>query len=133
MYLKLDPLEHLGPNHLKTSSSWCSYSGFHLIRAYRQLVKPIVLFLSSTSREYRKDHYDEVVLHYYNVFNRTLAEFGLVLRHLGTTYQDFLYEVKRALRGQFLCVAFIIPIGKTHPLIFNMILVYELSPYSLLH
>ena len=49
---------------------------------------------------------------YYDTFNRTLAEFGLILRHLGTTYQDFLYEVKRALRGQFLCVAFIIPIGE---------------------
>jgi len=33
-----------------------------------------------------------------------------VLRHLGTSYNDFLYEVKRALRGQFLCVAVIIPI-----------------------
>ena len=129
MYLKLDPLGLLGPNHLKTASSWCSYSGFHLIPAHRQLVKPIVQFLSSTSREYRKDHYDEVVLHYYNVFNRTLAEFGLVLRHLGTTYQDFLYEVKRALRGQFLCVAFIIPIGKTHTLVLNMLLVIGSIPY----
>ena len=62
----------------------------------------------------RKEHWDEVVKHYYDVFNRTLAEFGLVLRHLGTTFNDFLYEVKRALRGQFLCVAFIIPIGKTN-------------------
>ena len=56
--------------------------------------------------------WDEVVEIYYDTFNRTLAEFGLILRHLGTTYQDFLYEVKRALRGQFLCVAFIIPIGE---------------------
>ena len=57
--------------------------------------------------------WDEVVEIYYDTFNRTLAEFGLILRHLGTTYQDFLYEVKRALRGQFLCVAFIIPIGES--------------------
>jgi hypothetical protein len=36
----------------------------------------------------RFENFDnQVVLHYYNVFNRTLAEFGLVLRHLGTTYQ----------------------------------------------
>ena len=70
------------------------------------------LLLTSTTREYRKQHWDEVVQHYYDTFNVTLAEFGLVLRHLGTTYKDFLYEVKRALRGQFLCVAFIIPIGK---------------------
>ena len=70
------------------------------------------LLLTSTTREYRKEHWDEVVQHYYDIFNTTLAEFGLVLRHLGTTYNDFLYEVKRALRGQFLCVAFIIPIGK---------------------
>ena len=61
----------------------------------------------------RRQHWDEVVKHYYDVFNRTLAEFGLVLRHLGTSYNDFLYEVKRALRGQFLCVAVIIPIGKS--------------------
>ena len=71
------------------------------------------LLLTSTTREYRKEHWDEVVQHYYDTFNVTLAEFGLVLRHLGTTYKDFLYEVKRALRGQFLCVAFIIPIGKS--------------------
>ena len=70
------------------------------------------LLLTSTTRDYRKQHWDEVVKHYYDVFNRTLAEFGLVLRHLGTSYNDFLYEVKRALRGQFLCVAVIIPIGK---------------------
>ena len=70
------------------------------------------LMLTSTSREYRKQHFDEVVQHYYNIFNQTLAEFGLVLKHLGITYQDFQYEVKKALRGQFLCVAFIIPIGK---------------------
>jgi len=70
------------------------------------------LLLTSTTRDYRKQHWDEVVKHYYDVFNRTLAEFGLVLRHLGTSYNDFLYEVKRALRGQFLFVAVIIPIGK---------------------
>ena len=74
------------------------------------------LLLTSTTREYRKEHWDEVVEHYYETFNVTLAEFGLVLRHLGTTYKDFLYEVKRALRGQFLCVAFIIPIGKSNKL-----------------
>ncbi len=78
------------------------------------------LLLTSTTREYRKQHFDEVVQHYYNIFNRTLAEFGLVLRHLGTTYQDFLYEVKRALRGQFLCVAFIIPIGELKHLILKI-------------
>ena len=48
------------------------------------------LLLTSTSRDYRKEHWDEVVKHYYDVFNRTLAEFGLVLRHLGTSYNDFL-------------------------------------------
>ena len=75
------------------------------------------LLLTSTTREYRKEHWDEVVQHYYDTFNVTLAEFGLVLRHLGTTYNDFLYEVKRALRGQFLCVAFIIPIGKSEHIV----------------
>ena len=67
----------------------------------------------------RRQHWDEVVKHYYDVFNRTLAEFGLVLRHLGTSYNDFLYEVKRALRGQFLCVAVIIPIGKSKWILVN--------------
>ena len=73
------------------------------------------LLLTSTTREYRKEHWEEVVQHYYDTFNVTLCEFGLILRHLGTTYKDFVYEVKRALRGQFLCVAFIIPIGKSRP------------------
>ena len=90
-----------------------SYIGYGYNTYRRATSQACCAILCSTSRQYRKEHYDEVVLHYYNVFNRTLAEFGLVLRHLGTTYQDFLYEVKRALRGQFLCVAFIIPIGKT--------------------
>jgi hypothetical protein len=47
------------------------------------------LLWSSVSDESKRfENFDnQVVLHYYNVFNRTLAEFGLVLRHLGTTYQ----------------------------------------------
>ncbi|CAB4058023.1 unnamed protein product [Lepeophtheirus salmonis] len=68
------------------------------------------LLLTSTDRTYRKKYWNEIIQYYYDTFNRTLAEFGLILRHLGTSYNDFLYEVKRALRGQFLCVAFIIPI-----------------------
>ena len=36
-------------------------------------IQLISILFCSTSREYRKEHYDEVVLHYYNVFNRTLA------------------------------------------------------------
>ena len=94
--------------------SSCYLIDFHSAQYLSPATDLAHLLLTSTTREYRQKHWDEVVLHYYNVFNRTLAEFGLVLRHLGTTYNDFLYEVKRALRGQFLCVAFIIPIGRTH-------------------
>lgn len=93
-------------------SEKCYIIDFHSAQFLSPATDLAHLLLTSTSREYLKQHYNEVVQHYYNVFNRTLAEFGLVLRHLGTTYQDFLYEVKRALRGQFLCVAFIIPIGE---------------------
>ena len=93
--------------------SSCYLIDFHSAQYLSPATDLAHLLLTSTTREYRQQHWDEVVQHYYNVFNRTLAEFGLVLRHLGTTYNDFLYEVKRALRGQFLCVAFIIPIGRT--------------------
>ena len=89
----------------------CFMIDFHSAQFLSPATDLAHLLLTSTTRQYRKEHWDEVVKHYYDVFNRTLAEFGLVLRHLGTTFNDFLYEVKRALRGQFLCVAFIIPIG----------------------
>lgn len=90
----------------------CYMIDFHSAQFLSPATDLAHLLLTSTTREYRKEHWDEVVQHYYDIFNTTLSEFGLVLRHLGTTYNDFLYEVKRALRGQFLCVAFIIPIGK---------------------
>ena len=94
----------------------CYMIDFHSAQFLSPATDLAHLLLTSTTREYRKEHWDEVVEHYYETFNVTLAEFGLVLRHLGTTYKDFLYEVKRALRGQFLCVAFIIPIGKSNKL-----------------
>ena len=99
----------------------CFMIDFHSAQFLSPATDLAHLLLTSTTRQYRKEHWDEVVKHYYDVFNRTLAEFGLVLRHLGTTFNDFLYEVKRALRGQFLCVAFIIPIGN-----------FWLSPFSTL-
>jgi len=91
-------------------SEECFMIDFHSAQFLSPATDLAHLLLTSTTREYRKQYWNEVVKHYYDVFNRTLAEFGLVLRHLGTTFNDFLYEVKRALRGQFLCVAFIIPI-----------------------
>ena len=90
----------------------CTIIDFHSAQFLSPATDLAHLLLTSTTRKYRQKHWDEVIQSYYDTFNRTLAEFGLILRHLGTTYQDFLYEVKRALRGQFLCVAFIIPIGK---------------------
>ncbi len=95
-----------GPNE-------CTIIDFHSAQYLSPATDLAHLLLTSTTRAYRRQHWDEVVECYYDVFNRTLAEFGLVLRHLGTTYNDFLYEVRRALRGQFLCVAFIIPIGES--------------------
>ncbi|TRY70868.1 hypothetical protein TCAL_10311 [Tigriopus californicus] len=97
-----------GPPRDKVSD--CIIIDFHSAQFLSPATDLAHLLLTSTSREYRLEHWDEVIEGYYDTFNRTLAEFGLILRHLGTTYNDFLYEVKRALRGQFLCVAFIIPI-----------------------
>lgn len=93
--------------------SECTIIDFHSAQFLSPATDLAHLLLTSTDRSYRQEHWDEVVEAYYDTFNRTLAEFGLILRHLGTTYNDFLYEVRRALRGQFLCVAFIIPIGKS--------------------
>ena len=47
---------------------------------------------------------------YYQQFNVSLCKFGLVLKHLGTTFQHFKEEVRRALAGQFLVVFLVIPI-----------------------
>ena len=94
--------------------SECTIIDFHSAQFLSPATDLAHLLLTSTDRSYRQEHWDEVVEAYYDTFNRTLAEFGLILRHLGTTYNDFLYEVRRALRGQFLCVAFIIPIGKCY-------------------
>ncbi len=91
----------------------CTIVDFHSAQFLSPATDLAHLLLTSTTRAFRLQHWDKIVQSYYDTFNRTLAEFGLVLRHLGTTYNDFLYEVKRALRGQFLCVAFIIPIGKS--------------------
>ena len=96
----------------KSKASECTIIDFHSAQFLSPATDLAHLLLTSTTRGYRQEHWDEVIENYYETFNRTLAEFGLILRHLGTTYNDFLYEVKRALRGQFLCVAFIIPIGK---------------------
>ena len=93
-------------------TSECIMIDFHSAQFLSPATDLAHLLLTSTDRAYRLAHWDEVIERYYETFNQTLAEFGLILRHLGTTYNDFQYEVKRALRGQFLCVAFIIPIGK---------------------
>lgn len=47
---------------------------------------------------------------YYAQFNVSLCKFGLVLKHLGTTFPQFKQEVTRALTGQFLVVFLVIPI-----------------------
>ena len=47
---------------------------------------------------------------YYKQFNVSLCKFGLVLKHLGTTFQHFKQEVTRALAGQFLVVFLVLPI-----------------------
>jgi thiamine kinase-like enzyme len=91
----------------------CVLIDFHSAQLLSPATDLAHLLLTSTTRSYRQEHWDEVVQHYYDTFNRTLAEFGMILKHLGTTYNDFLYEVKRAVSGQFLCVAFIIPIGQS--------------------
>ena len=102
----------MGNLMFKGNAEDCIIIDFHSAQFLSPATDLAHLMLTSTSRSYRQEHWDEVVQTYYDTFNRTLAEFGLILRHLGTTYTDFLYEVKRALRGQFLCVAFIIPIGE---------------------
>ena len=51
------------------------------------------LLLTSTDRQFRKDNWEAVVQDYYDTFNNTLIEFGLILRHLGTSYGHFQQEV----------------------------------------
>jgi len=71
------------------------------------------LLLTSTNREYCTANlwdWDHIVKEYYTQFNETLMKFNLILKHLGMTYANFQQEVRRALAGQFLCVALVIPI-----------------------
>ena len=68
------------------------------------------LILTSCSRELIKNHWESIVEEYYNIFNTTLAQFGLILRHLGTSYNHFRQEVSRAMAGQFLVVCLVVPI-----------------------
>ena len=68
------------------------------------------LILTSCSADLVMTDWDSIVEEYYNKFNRTLCQFGLVLRHLGTNYNHFKLEVERSLAGQFLIVAVAIPI-----------------------
>ncbi|XP_040578918.1 uncharacterized protein [Lepeophtheirus salmonis] len=96
--------------NLMYNDNECMLVDFHSCQYLSPATDLAHLLLTSTDRTYRKKYWNEIIQYYYDTFNRTLAEFGLILRHLGTSYNDFLYEVKRALRGQFLCVAFIIPI-----------------------
>eukprot|EP00092_Neocalanus_flemingeri_P094678 GFUD01120401.1.p1 GENE.GFUD01120401.1~~GFUD01120401.1.p1 ORF type:complete len:464 (-),score=144.12 GFUD01120401.1:120-1511(-) len=68
------------------------------------------LILTSCPRELVRDHWESIVEQYYNVFNTTLAQFGLILKHLGTSYNHFRQEVRRAMAGQFLVVCLVVPI-----------------------
>ena len=60
----------------------CTIIDFHSAQFLSPATDLAHLLLTSTTRAYRRQHWDQVVEGYYDVFNRTLAEFGLVLRHL---------------------------------------------------
>ena len=68
------------------------------------------LILTSCPRDLAQDKWESIVEKYYKIFNTTLAQFGLVLKHLGTNYNHFREEVSRAMAGQFLAVALVTPI-----------------------
>jgi len=68
------------------------------------------LVLTSYPPELVTLHWSQIVEEYYNKFNTTLCRFGLVLRHLGTSYNHFQQEVSRALAGEFLVAVVLIPI-----------------------
>ena len=68
------------------------------------------LVLTSCPREITQNNWESIVEQYYKIFNTNLAQFGLILKHLGTSYNHFREEVSRAMAGQFLAVALVIPI-----------------------
>ena len=47
------------------------------------------LILTSCSRDLARDHWESIVEQYYNIFNTTLVQFGLILKHLGTATTTF--------------------------------------------
>ena len=55
------------------------------------------LLLTSVDPEYLEDNLWSLVEEYYNTFNDTVAEFGLILKHIGTSFNHFKREVNKCL------------------------------------
>merc|ERR1711970_483644 len=68
------------------------------------------LLLTSCKVELVTQNWGELVRKYYNIFNSTVSSFGIVLKHLGSSYGHFVQEVDRAMVGQLLCLLVITPI-----------------------
>ena len=51
------------------------------------------LLLTSCEVELVTKNWGEIVRNYYDVFNATVARFGIVLKHLGSSYGHFVQEV----------------------------------------
>ena len=47
------------------------------------------LILTSCPREITQNNWESIVEQYYKIFNTNLAQFGLILKHLGTSYNHF--------------------------------------------
>ena len=88
----------------------CAMLGFHCASYLSPASDLAHLILTSCPSHMATDNWESIVENYYKIFNTTLAQFGLILKHLGTSYNHFREEVSRALAGQFLAVTLVTPI-----------------------
>ena len=71
----------------------CALLDFHSASYLSPATDLANLLLTSCEKQHVTDNWKGLVKEYYDIFNSTVSKFGLVLKHLGSSYGHFLLEV----------------------------------------
>ena len=106
----------------------CALLDFHSASYLSPATDLSNLLLTSCEKQLVTENWKVLVKEYYDIFNSTVSKFGIVLKHLGSSYGHFVqevvpisfqsgylspelvFQVERALAGQLLCVLVVTPI-----------------------
>ena len=77
----------------ETNGLECAMLDFHSSSYLSPATDLVNLLLTSCEKQLVTENWDELVKEYYNIFNSTVSKFGLVLKHLGSSYGHFVQEV----------------------------------------